>query len=169
MKFCCRIFFILLTCFLIHPYTNHAQVISATTDTLDLDGIQLTEMVDYIKGHSFSMEDYLSRKGFNKNNNSKDSYFYNEAAKSWIYLAATQNNNLLPKSIAALKQEYIAIKSQNSHFKATIEKIIYDLKTDDNFSVEIDYPKGEYNFYSIKKDFYIKILSAGDYNLIAVY
>lgn len=169
MNFRRCIFFIVFAFFIVLPFTNRAQVISATIDTADLTGIRLAEMVDYIKGHSFSMEDYLKKKGFNKIDDNKESYFQNESSRSWVYLDVKENYNLLPKSIADLKQEYIIIKSLNSSFKSTIEKIIYDLKTDDNFSADINSGKGEFSFYSIKKDFYIKIFSTGEYDLIAVY
>lgn len=169
MKPCRGIYFILLTFFLVYPHSNQAQTISTTTDTLDLDGIPLIEIVDYIKGHYFSIEDYLKKKGYEKNGSSEKSYFYKESTKSLIYLSASLDNHLLPKSIADIKQEYIVIKSKNSIFKAALEQIIDDLKNDDNFGVDIDYYKGEYNFYSIKKDFNIKILSNAGYELIAVY
>ena len=155
--------------FIIYPYINQAQVISATTDTADLTGIRLAEMVDYIKGHSFSLDGYLKKKGFNKIEHNGESYFINESAKSRVYLSVKENNQLLPKSIAGLKQDYIAIKSENSSFKATVEKIIDELKTDENFSVNTEPGKGEISFYSIKKDFYIKIFSSAEYELVAIY
>lgn len=169
MKPCHGTYFFLFTFFLIYSHSNQAQTVSKITDSLDLDGIPLIEMVDYIKGHYFSIEDYLKRKGYDKNGNSEKSYFYNDATKSSIYLSAITDNQLLPKSIAELKQDYIVIKSKNSSFKDSIEKIIYDLKTDDNFSVDIDNQNNEYNFYSIRKDYYIKIILADEYNVIAVY
>jgi len=169
MKLRRRCFVLFFVYFLGHPFANHAQVISATTDSVELDGIRLPEMVDYIKARSFSMEDYLGKKGFNKIQNNKESYFVNESAKSRVFLSLKENNQLLPKSIAGLKQDYIAIRSENSSFKATVEKIIEELKTDENFSVDTDTGKGEISFYSIKKDFYIKIFSSAGYELIAVY
>ncbi|OQP59821.1 hypothetical protein [Niastella populi] len=163
------IYFILLLFFLAYPHSNKAQTVSKITDSLDLDGIPLIEMVDYIKGHYFSIEDYLKRQGYEKNGNTEKSYFFNDATKSSIYLSATTDNHLLPKSITELKQDYIVIKSKNSSFKDSIEKIIYDLKIDENFSTDIDHRNEEYTFYSIKKDFNIKIIFTGEYNLLAVY
>lgn len=159
-------FIILTTCFLAYSYTGRAQVISDTVDTINLDGIQLVELVDYVKGHSFSIEDYLKEKGFNKNGNGKESCYHNGSSTCWVYLTASDSSRI-PESIAAIKQDFIVIKSNNSNFKETIEKIIYDLKIDDNFAV--DHYKGEYSFYSIKNDYYIKILFNNEYDLIAIF
>jgi hypothetical protein len=144
-------------------------VISDTVDTINLDGIQLVELVDYVKDHSFSMEDYLKKKGFNKNDNGNETCYRNGPSTCWVYLTASAGGRQMPESIAAIKQDLIVIKSNTGNFKATIEKIIYDLKTDDNFAVDINHYKGEYSFYSIKKDFYIKILFNNEYDLIAIY
>jgi hypothetical protein len=170
MKPSCRgICLFLLTFFLLHSYSNQAQTISIATDPIDLNGIPLIDLVDYIKGHYFSIDEYLKKKGYQKDSSNDKNHFYNAADKSSIYLSATMNGHILPKSIATLKQEYIAIRSNNNRFKDSIEKIIYDLKIDDNFSADIDARNEEYSFYSIKKDFYIKIVLGNEYSVVAVY
>lgn len=163
------LFIVLITGFLICPRTGNAQAISATTDTVELEGIPLSKMVDYIQQHNFSMEDYLKKKGFYKNDSNKEYCFHNDSTQSKVYLTVTEKNQALPKSITSLKQDVIVIKSTNKRFDASFEQIINELKNDENFSVEIDPYKGEYSFYSIKSDFYIKILFAKEYELIAIY
>ena len=112
-------FIFLTTCILVYPYTGRGQVISDTADTINLHGMQLVELVNYIKDHSFSIEDYLKMNGFYKNDNGKERCYQNESSKCRVYLTDSYNQHI-PGSIVDIKQECIVIKSKDSNFKETI-------------------------------------------------